>query len=105
MSTAEVYAATGPLLTGRRRSATVFARRYLGKGRAPYFNRLQDAAEGLEPRLREVREKGESVFGTAFTMTGSGAGYFAPLEAVSRATPDGFEAGGVRVKALTVATS
>lgn len=105
MATATVYGAAGPLLTGSRRKATVFARRYLGKGnRAPYFNRLQGAAEGLEPRLREVREKGERMFRRIFTMTGSGAAYFAPLETGPGALPGAFEAGGTRVEVLEVAT-
>jgi 4-diphosphocytidyl-2C-methyl-D-erythritol kinase len=104
MPTATVYGAAGPLLTGPRRKATVFARRYLGKGKAPYFNRLQEAAEGLEPRLREVRERGERVFGTIFTMTGSGAAYFAPLETRFEALPHAFEAGGLRVEAFSVVT-
>lgn len=105
MSTAAVYAAAGPLLTGPRRKATVFIRRYLGKGKqGPCFNRLQGAAEGLEPRLREVREKGERMFQRIFTMTGSGAAYFAPLEG-SGAPPGGFEAGGLKVEVLEVATS
>lgn len=104
ISTAAVYSVAGPLLTGPRRNATVFARRYLDqRDRAPYFNRLQTAAEGLEPRLLAVREKGERMFGTTFTMTGSGAAYFAPLEAVA-GPPEGFEADGVRVQALSVAT-
>jgi 4-diphosphocytidyl-2C-methyl-D-erythritol kinase len=105
MSTAAVYSVAGPLLTGPRRNATVFLRRYLGKGKAPFFNRLQRAAEGLEPRLREVREKGERMFGRHFTMTGSGAAYFAPLGRGVGAPPGAFEAGGVHVKALTVVTS
>lgn len=105
MSTATVYGAAGPLLTGPRRKTTVFTRRYLGKGRAPYFNRLQEAAEGLEPRLQEVREKGERVFRTIFTMTGSGAAYFAPLEVRFEAMPPAFEAGGLEVEVLEVATT
>ncbi|HEX5139137.1 MAG TPA: 4-(cytidine 5'-diphospho)-2-C-methyl-D-erythritol kinase [Planctomycetota bacterium] len=105
MATAAVYGAAGPLLTGPRRNATVFTRRYLGKGKAPYFNRLQGAAEGLEPRLRAVREKGERMFSRMFTMTGSGSAYFAPLEGGVDAPAVGFEAGGVRVEAMTVATS
>jgi len=104
ISTAAVYAAAGPLLTGPRRKATVFARRYSDKGVAPFFNRLQAAAEGLEPRLREVREKGERVFETIFTMTGSGAAYFTPLEARFKALPTAFEAAGLRVEAKRVAT-
>jgi 4-diphosphocytidyl-2-C-methyl-D-erythritol kinase len=105
MATAAVYAAAGPLLTGPRRKATVFVRRYIGEGsRAPYFNRLQGAAEGLDPRLREVREKGERMFRRIFTMTGSGAAYFAPLEAGSSSQPGLFEAGGTRVEAIEVAT-
>jgi len=104
MDTARVYSAAGPLLTGPRRNATVFIRRYTGKGKAPFFNRLQEAAEGLEPRLREVREKGERMFRTILTMTGSGAAYFAPLDPGGHVSPDGFEAGGSNVKVLTVAT-
>ncbi len=104
MATAAVYGAAGPLLTGPRRKATVFVRRYLGEGKpAPYFNRLQDAAEGLEPRLREVREKGERMFRRIFTMTGSGAAYFAPLDG-SGAPPGAFEAGGLKVEAFEVST-
>jgi 4-diphosphocytidyl-2-C-methyl-D-erythritol kinase len=105
MATARVYSVAGPLLTGPRRNATVFARRYLGKGKAPYFNRLQGAAEGLEPRLREVREKGERMFSRVFTMTGSGGAYFAPLEDGDEARAHSLEAGGVRVEAIPVATS
>ncbi len=104
MATARVYGAAGPLLTGPRRNATVFARRYLGKGNAPYFNRLQGAAEGLEPRLREVRERGERMFERVFTMTGSGSAYFAPLEDGVETRAAAFEAGGVRVEAFEVAT-
>jgi 4-diphosphocytidyl-2C-methyl-D-erythritol kinase len=104
MATASVYAAAGPLLTGPRRKATVFARRYSGKGNlAPFFNRLQAAAEGIEPRLRDVREKGERMFSRKFTMTGSGAAYFAPQEGIER-PPEWFEAAGVRVRTLLVAT-
>jgi 4-diphosphocytidyl-2-C-methyl-D-erythritol kinase len=103
MATAAVYGAAGPLLTGPRRKATVFTRRYLAKGnRAPYFNRLQGAAEALEPRLAEVREKGERMFRRTFTMTGSGAAYFAPW---SGASPGAFEAGGLKVHAFGVATA
>jgi 4-diphosphocytidyl-2-C-methyl-D-erythritol kinase len=104
MATAAVYSVASPLLTGPRRKATVFARRYLDEGsRAPYFNRLQGAAEGLDPRLREVREKGERMFSRIFTMTGSGSVYFAPADGIER-PPEGFEAGGVRVRTLSVAT-
>jgi 4-diphosphocytidyl-2C-methyl-D-erythritol kinase len=45
-------------------------------GRATYFNRLQSVAEGLEPRLREVRRSAEARFGVPFTLTGSGSAYF-----------------------------
>ena len=105
IATAAVYSVASPLLTGPRRKATVFARRYLDQGdRAPYFNRLQTAAEGLEPRLRAVREKGERMFATSFTMTGSGSVYFAPLEGIE-SPPAVFEADGVRVQTLLVATT
>jgi 4-diphosphocytidyl-2-C-methyl-D-erythritol kinase len=105
LSTRAVYEVARPLLTGRRRNATVFLGRYLGKAgpRAPYFNRLQAAAEGLEPRLREVREKAERIFGRTFTMTGSGSSYFAPAE--GSASPAAFEAAGVRAKVLAVTTT
>jgi 4-diphosphocytidyl-2-C-methyl-D-erythritol kinase len=104
ISTADVYRVAGPLLTGRRRSATVFARRYLGKaggGGAAFFNRLQGAAESLEPRLREVREKAERMFGMTFTMTGSGAAYFSALVA---GVSEPFEAAGLKVNVLSVMT-
>jgi 4-diphosphocytidyl-2C-methyl-D-erythritol kinase len=107
VATAGVYAVAGPLLTGRRRSATVFARRYLAKaraGRAPYFNRLQGAAEGLEPRLRDIREKAERTFDKRFTMTGSGAGYFAEAPAGAPGPVAGFRAAGVDVMVLKVTT-
>jgi 4-diphosphocytidyl-2-C-methyl-D-erythritol kinase len=104
METARVYSAAGPLLTAPRRNATVFIRRYLGKEKAPFFDRLQEAAEGLEPRLRGVREEGERMFQTEFTMTGSGSAYFAPLEQAMAAPPGAFDAGGVEVKVRTVAT-
>lgn len=104
MATARVYGAAGPLLTGPRRNATVFARRYLRQGKVPYFNRLQEAAEGLEPRLREVREKGERMFSRVFTMTGSGATYFAPLDEGDEAPGGPFEAAGVAVETLRVVT-
>jgi 4-diphosphocytidyl-2-C-methyl-D-erythritol kinase len=100
MSTASVYGALGTGLTGKRQNANVFGRKYFGRegpGRAPYFNRLQAAAEGLDPRLREVREKAEGLWGTAFTLSGSGSSYFAEICDVSRPERSFVTSGGVRV--------
>lgn len=106
MTTAEVYAAVSAAgLTGNRQNASVFLRRYSGKegpGRTRYFNRLQGAAEGLDGRLREVRERAESLYGAAFTMSGSGSAYFAEFTGDVR--PREFTAAGVRVEALEVNT-
>ncbi len=82
-STAAVYGAFRPPLTEKRQIATVFLQTYCveeGLGQPPCFNRLQAAAEGLDPDLRRIREAAEAEFGAAFTMTGSGAAYFAVLE-------------------------
>jgi 4-diphosphocytidyl-2-C-methyl-D-erythritol kinase len=106
MSTASVYGALAAGLTGKRQNANVFSRRYFGKtgpGRAIYFNRLQAAAEGLDPRLREVRRKAEAIFGTAFTMSGSGSSYFSETEKEPR-PPQPFEAGGVQTQVSLVIT-
>jgi 4-diphosphocytidyl-2-C-methyl-D-erythritol kinase len=106
MSTAAVYAALPAGLTGERQNANVFARRYFGKtgpGRAFHFNRLQAAAEGLEPRLREVRLKAESLWGTPFTMSGSGSSYFSESGKEAR-PPAPFDAGGVRTQVYSVTT-
>jgi 4-diphosphocytidyl-2-C-methyl-D-erythritol kinase len=106
MSTAAVYGALPAGLTGQRQNANVFSRRYFGKtgpGRAPYFNRLQAAAESLEPRLRVVREKAEAFWGTAFTMSGSGSSYFSESGKEAR-PPAPFEAGGVRSQVYLVTT-
>ena len=106
MSTAAVYGALPAGLTGDRQNANVFSRRYFGKtgpGRAFHFNRLQAAAEGLEPRLREVREKAESLWGATFTMSGSGSSYFSESGKEAR-PPAFFDAGGVRAQVVLVTT-
>jgi 4-diphosphocytidyl-2-C-methyl-D-erythritol kinase len=82
MSTADVYAALGPGLTENGETFTVFAQEYCGgstPGEVPYFNRLQRAAERLEPRLSTVRQQVEAHFGLAFTMSGSGSAYYAEV--------------------------
>jgi len=107
VSTAAVYAAGEPLLTGRRHKSTVFAQRYLhqaGRHGVPYFNRLQGAAESLVPELLEVREEAEGMFGVTFTMSGSGSAYFAVPPAGGPGLPESFEAGGVRVSVRIVKT-
>ena len=106
MSTAAVYGALASGLTGGTEIANVFHRRYFGREgpvRAPHFNRLQAAAESLDGRLREVREKAEGLWGTAFTMTGSGSSYFAEIGREIR-PPESFEAGGVTAKLYSVTT-
>jgi len=106
MSTAAVYGALPAGLTAKRQNANVFARRYFGKAgtaRAFHFNRLQAAAESLEPRLREVREKAGSLWDTTFTMSGSGSSYFSESGKGARALAP-FEAGGVRSTVYRVTT-
>jgi 4-diphosphocytidyl-2-C-methyl-D-erythritol kinase len=106
LETRRVYEALGPGLTGNRETATVFLQKYLAPaaGPVPFFNRLQEVAERLEPRLREVRQEAERRYGAAFTMTGSGSAYFAGVP--PGAPEDGkFEtAEGIRVRVTTVAT-
>ncbi len=106
-STAAVYRALEPLLTGGRESATVFLERFQAEpdsGRVPFFNRLQAAAERLDPRLAEVRHEAERRYGRAFTMTGSGCCYFAPEGAHRVALPQRWTAGGVPVSVIRVCT-
>jgi 4-diphosphocytidyl-2-C-methyl-D-erythritol kinase len=108
MSTAAVYGALAAGLTGKRQNANVFSRRYFGKtgpDRAFYFNRLQAAAESLEPRLLEVRTKAESLWGTAFTMSGSGSSYFSEESDREALPPQPFEAAGVRTQVYRVTTA
>jgi len=79
-STTRVYGALGTGLTGERQPATVFLDRWFGMGEAAparFFNRLQDVAEALDPRLKRMREALERATGAAFSMTGSGSAYFA----------------------------
>jgi len=83
-STARVYQALPTGLTGGARPASVFLSRWFGEERAAperYFNRLQAAAEALDPRLRRLREALERATGAAFSMTGSGSAYFTPWKA------------------------
>jgi len=106
-STAAVYRALDPLLTGGAETATVFLDRFKAapdSGRVPYFNRLQAAAERLDPRLAGVRQEAERRYGRSFTMTGSGCCYFAPSGGEQGALPEDWTAGGVRVLVLRVCT-
>lgn len=102
--TASVYGALPPGLTGNPDGASLFVESYLGESGsrgAPYFNRLQSAAERLQPALQAVREELRRRYGRVFTMTGSGAAYFAPADASDGAGSE-FEAAGVRVKVCRV---
>jgi len=97
--TARVYAALPSGLTGDTALASLFLEQYSSDGgprRAPYFNRLQPAAEALSPRLRDVREALVRGYGRPFTMTGSGAAYFAVAERGDPAESR-MEVAGVRV--------
>ena len=105
VATERVYGALSGL-TGRRKSASVFFRRYFGKpgrGRAPFYNRLQETAEALEPGLRAVREDAERRFGARFCLSGSGSSYFTEIDDM-RAPPAPFEVGGISVRVHEVAT-
>jgi 4-diphosphocytidyl-2-C-methyl-D-erythritol kinase len=102
--TPSVYGALGPGLTGNPDGASLFLESYLGESGprgAPYFNRLQPAAERLLPALRAVREELGRRFGRDFTLTGSGAAYFAPAERSDRAALE-FESAGIRVRVWRV---
>jgi len=81
-STPEVFAAHAPGLTENPLKATVFWTEYRNREGAqgrPFFNRLQDAAERVQPKLRVIREDAERRFGRRFTLTGSGSAYFAEV--------------------------
>jgi len=93
IETPAVYAAHKPGLTENPLKATVFWARYrspVGSVEVPYFNRLQAAAEQIEPRLRAIREEAERRFGQRFILTGSGSSYFAAVGsgAVGNPIPD-----------------
>lgn len=102
--TASVYGALPPGLTGNPDGASFFVESYLGESGsrgAPYFNRLQSVAERLQPALQAVRKELGRRYGRVFTMTGSGAAYFAPAEEADGAGSE-FEAAGVRVRVWRV---
>ncbi|MEM8885760.1 MAG: 4-(cytidine 5'-diphospho)-2-C-methyl-D-erythritol kinase [Planctomycetota bacterium] len=104
-STKEIYGALEPGLTGCNDGATVFLERYLeagGGAHAPYFNRLQAAAEQVVPQLRMVREDAERRFGLPFTMTGSGSSYFAWVGADPGNTPASWTVENVAVRVVLV---
>ena len=107
VSTAEVYGALGPGLTENREIAKFLAEKNYRReepGRATHFNRLQSVAEGLEPRLSQVRRAAEARFGVPFTLTGSGSAYFG--EAAGKAAGERFEVGRCgTVRALLVETT
>ena len=105
-STPAVFAAHPPGLTENPHKATVFWTKYRvaeGAGEGFCFNRLQAAAERVDPRLRAVREDAERRFGRRFTLTGSGAAYFAELGEGSLEDPiPEWTVAGVPVRALLV---
>ncbi len=103
-ATESVYRALPAGLTGNPELATVFINEYCasdGGDRVVWFNRLQEAAEALEPRLVSVRKGAESQFGRAFLMTGSGAAYFAAWDQADEPRGD-IDLGGVPAKVLVV---
>jgi 4-diphosphocytidyl-2-C-methyl-D-erythritol kinase len=107
ISTAAVYGALKPGLTAKPSEATVFCRDYLGSGTGParYHNRLQAAAEELDPRLRGVRTEAERRYGRAFCMTGSGSAYFAELRDNEKQPPIGYVTEeGIEVRAKVVSS-
>ena len=74
-----------------------------GPSRATFFNRLQKAAEGLEPRLGRLREEAGRAYGAHFTMTGSGSAYFAPFDSAD--SPEGWlQVDRMRCRVCTVRT-
>lgn len=69
----------------------------------PFYNRLQEVAEALEPGLRAVREEAERRWGAAFCMSGSGSSYFTEIDDMP-APPEPFEVQGIAVGVHEVAT-
>jgi len=105
VATGSVYGRLPAGLTGNPELATVFLERHCaseGEDRVVGFNRLQEAAEALEPRLVSVRKGAESHFGSAFVMTGSGAAYFAAWDQKDELREDRIELGGVPTRVLVV---
>jgi len=105
--TPRIYAAhAGAGLIENPHSASVFLEEYLAKASSgngvPYFNRLQEAAERVDPRLRAVREEAEARFGLRFTMTGSGSSYFAAVASDFGNPPEPFIVDDVEVTARIV---
>lgn len=108
-STADVFRGVPPL-TETPEEATVFLSKYCGgsdSGPAPYFNRLQMVAEGLDPRLKQVRAMVEERFERPFCMSGSGSSYFAevsPHDAEGLSGADGLEFNAEPVRVLVART-
>ncbi|MFQ5845928.1 MAG: 4-(cytidine 5'-diphospho)-2-C-methyl-D-erythritol kinase [Planctomycetota bacterium] len=105
METKRVYGALQAPLTGSPEVAKFFSRIYFGKEgplRAPFFNRLQEVAEGLEPRLGRLRREAETACGAAFTMTGSGSAYFAAWGTGDSPLGDRWDARGLRCRLQVV---
>ena len=105
-STPRVFAAYDAGLTKNPLTATVFLANYLEPKlgvQASYFNRLQGAAEEVEPRLRRIRELAEVQFGLRFTLTGSGSSYFAEVdEEFPRNSPPAWTVENVAVRAIHI---
>jgi len=105
-STSQVFSAFDPGLTKNPITATVFVANYLEQragAQVPYFNRLQGAAEEVEPRLRRIRELAEGQFGLPFTLTGSGSSYFAEVdEDFPRNSPPAWTVENVPVRMIEV---
>lgn len=99
-------------LTEKPQPASVFLEKYLQTGPdtvglnegSPYFNRLQEAAERMEPRLRAIREEAERRLELRFTMTGSGSSYFAEVESAMGNPPAPWSVEGMAVTPRIVRT-
>jgi len=103
VATKGIYAALDAGLPPKPRAATIFLEKFLGPGaEAPFFNRLQAAAERVVPRLRTVREEAERRFGRRFTLTGSGSSYFSAVESDFRLSEPAWSVERVAVRAAVV---
>ena len=107
LSTERVYGALEAPLTPPRKVAKFLSEIDFGKegpSRATFFNRLQEAAEGLEPRLGRLREEAGRAYGAHFTMTGSGSAYFAPFGSTDSPSEGWLQVDGMRCRVCSVRT-